>query len=100
MSGFKIPEVESLGRVLTKEELKAIIGGAEGKVTCTCALHLKVNVNGFDYWRTQAGEPFGVFGCQSECDSACNARCQTTSGCDHATSTYGFTQLSGSGTGS
>ena len=46
MNGFKIPEVENLGRVLTKEELKAIIGGAEGKVSCKCTLYYKVNVNG------------------------------------------------------
>lgn len=27
MNNFKIPEVASLGRVLTKEELRTIIGG-------------------------------------------------------------------------
>lgn len=100
MSGFKIPEVESLGRVLTKEELKAIIGGADGKVKCTCTLHFKVNVNGFDYWRTQEGEPTGPFGSKEECQSACNCTCNNTFDCDHADGTFSFSDMSGSGSGS
>lgn len=100
MNGFKIPEVENLGRVLTKEELKAIIGGAEDKVSCKCTLYYKVNVNGYDYWRTEAGEPKGVFGCKDECTSACEARCKNTTGCDHADGLHSFSNLSGSNSGS
>ena len=94
------PEVESLGRVLTKEELKAIIGGAEATVKCTCKLHLKVTVNGLDYWRTQGGEPNGKFITKSECDSACTATCNSTMGCDHAEGVYSYSEMSGSGVGS
>lgn len=100
MNGFKIPEVENLGRVLTKEELKAIIGGAEATVTCTCTLHYKVNVNGHDYWRSDQKDPKGVFGCKDECNSACEAKCEEISGCDHAESHYSFYNLGGSNSGS
>ena len=84
MSEFKIPEVASLGRVLSKEELKAIIGGGDGKVTCTCTLKFKVNVNGYDYYRTEQADPSGVFGSKDECEFACNAKCKETPDCNSA----------------
>lgn len=102
MNGFKIPEVASLGRVLSKDELKAIIGGAIAKVTCTCELHLEMTnpVDGKVYYCEENAEPTGTFATSNECTAACINTCNSTSGCKSSKSSYKYEVLEGSGVGS
>lgn len=99
MNGFKIPEVASLGRVLSKDELKAIIGGAIARVTCTCDLHLEI-INPEDkklYHRDEYAEPEGTFATENECIAACRNRCNSTPGCTSSKGHYEYKELQGSG---
>lgn len=102
MNGFKIPEVASLGRVLSKDELKAIIGGAIARVTCTCKLHLAI-INPKDkleYYRDEDAEPNGTFATSNECTAACINRCNSRKGCVSSEGFYKYEVLQGSGVGS
>ena len=95
MGNFKIPEVASLGRILTKEELKTIIGGKTISISCTCKLHMKGETSGgqMKNW-TQEAEPTGAFYTSDLCAAACVATCNTTVSCDRSEYTY---STSGSG---
>ena len=42
MTKIKIPEAASLGSVLTKDELKTIVGGAVAIVECKCTLTIAI----------------------------------------------------------
>lgn len=94
MNKFKIPEVQSLGRVLTKEELKAIIGGKTVTISCTCKLHLEGRVNGAWKAWTEDAEPKKESYTADMCKAACEELCDARQNCK--SSDYFYTQ-SGSG---
>lgn len=95
MGNFKIPEVASLGRILTKEELKTIIGGKTITISCTCKLRMKGETAGgqMKNW-IQGAEPTGAFYTPELCAAACDATCKTTVSCEGAEYTF---STSGSG---
>ena len=94
MNKFKIPEVQSLGRVLTKKELKAIIGGKTVTISCTCKLHLEGRVNGAWKAWTEDAEPKKESYTADMCKAACEELCDARQNCK--SSDYFYTQ-SGSG---
>lgn len=95
MTKIKIPEAASLGSVLTKDELKTIVGGAVAIVECKCNLTLKISVDGKEFTATEEAEPYGNFLTQNECSSACAARCKRVAYCTSSESTYIFTSSTG-----
>lgn len=95
MTKIKIPEAASLGSVLTKDELKTIVGGAVAIVECKCLLTIKVNVNGHDSTVSQEAEPYGNFLTQAECSAACAARCNRVANCTGSDGIYTFTGSTG-----
>ncbi len=96
MTKIKIPEAASLGSVLTKDELKTIVGGAVAIVECKCTL--TIAITGKDnkvYTRTEEAEPDGNFLTQAECSNACAARCNRVANCTNSFGTYIVTGSTG-----
>lgn len=107
MSTLKIPKAENLGRVLTKDELKAIVGGAEAIVFCTCTFTKSVNIDGEDYTSTKEGDPdlSAQFGSAQDCQNACTAKCSSIPLCKSAKANFRWGSVTadpkyGSGSGS
>lgn len=95
MNNFKIPEVASLGRVLTKEELRTIIGGKTITISCTCKLYMHgKTAGGSEKSWVEAAEPDGPFYTADLCASACTSTCANTINCTKSEYTY---STSGSG---
>lgn len=95
MKNLQIPEVQSLGQVLTLDEMKSICGGASAIVTCTCTYQITfLDKNGRPSSTTKSGEPSGDFITYDDCQNACAASCAEIDGCKES---FGNYSCSGSG---
>lgn len=82
MKNLQIPEVQSLGQVLTLDEMKSIVGGARVTITCTCSFSMKNTDNQQNVGITlTSGEPTGSFFTDAECSEGCATSCKNTTNC-------------------
>lgn len=89
MNNLQNSKIQSLGQVLTLDEMKSIFGGAIATITCTCNFSVKIkDGNGGYTVTTRPGEPMGDFYTDSECSKACSVACTNVSGCINSTANY------------
>lgn len=82
MKNLQIPEVQSLGQVLTLDEMKSICGGIHEYWKCVCTLTIQHGKNGIPVF-IEADPSGSSWKSREMCTAGCQAKCASTDECKH-----------------